>query len=145
MPLFECILLAVDGSTCSHAASQYAEDLAHMSKAKVVVVHAYAKIPRYLGEPNRSELIARHEREAQDILSPVTDQLSGAGIDVIPEILEGPAAEAILEVAKTRRCDLIIMGCHGHSELSGLILGSVSHKVLNHAQTPVLVVPERAG
>jgi nucleotide-binding universal stress UspA family protein len=141
MPLFQCILLATDGSACAQAASRYAQDLAQAAEGTVVVVHAYPKIPRYLGEPNRSELIARHEHEAEKVISPIIGQLSGAGIDVIAEILEGPPEQAILEVSKARRCDLIIMGCHGHSELSNLILGSVSHKVLTHSTTPVLVVP----
>jgi nucleotide-binding universal stress UspA family protein len=56
------------------------------------------------------------------------------------EVLEGSAAEAILEVASTRKSDLIVMGSRGLGTLSGLLLGSQSQKVVQHANCPVLIV-----
>ena len=56
------------------------------------------------------------------------------------EVLEGPPAEAILEISKTRNNDLIVMGTRGLGRLSGLLLGSQSQKVIAHAQCPVLLV-----
>ncbi|MBU2610563.1 MAG: universal stress protein, partial [Chloroflexi bacterium] len=55
------------------------------------------------------------------------------------DLLEGPAAEAILAVARTRQNDLIIIGARGLGTLD-MLLGSQSQKVLNHAPCPVLVV-----
>jgi len=45
-------------------------------------------------------------------------------------------------LAKSKEFDLIVMGSHGHSDIAGLFLGSVTHKVLNTIYCPVLVVPE---
>jgi nucleotide-binding universal stress UspA family protein len=56
------------------------------------------------------------------------------------EVLEGPPADAILNVAQVRECDLIVMGSRGRGALAGLLLGSVSHRVVAHARMPVMVV-----
>ncbi len=60
--------------------------------------------------------------------------------EVHQEILEGSAAEVVLNVAETRHVDLIVMGSRGQSKLRGLLLGSQSQKVLQHAPCPVMIV-----
>jgi len=56
------------------------------------------------------------------------------------EVLEGPPAEAILTVAETRKVDLIVMGTRGLGRLAGLLIGSVSQRVVSQAGCPVLLV-----
>jgi nucleotide-binding universal stress UspA family protein len=60
--------------------------------------------------------------------------------EIHTEILEGTPAEAILEVAKTRDVNLIVMGSRGLGRLAGALLGSQSQKVVQHATCPVLIV-----
>ncbi|MBT3714498.1 MAG: universal stress protein, partial [Anaerolineae bacterium] len=60
--------------------------------------------------------------------------------EVHTEILEGSAAEVVLNVANVRHIDLIVMGSRGHGKLRGLLLGSQSQKVLQHAPCPVMIV-----
>ncbi len=55
-------------------------------------------------------------------------------------MLHTSTAEGIIETAEDMKCDLIIMGSRGRSEIEGLLLGSVTHKVLTLAKIPVLVV-----
>jgi nucleotide-binding universal stress UspA family protein len=52
----------------------------------------------------------------------------------------GHAAEAIAEVAAAGKFDLIVMGSHGHSSVTNLVLGSVVTRVLAQAKVPVLIV-----
>jgi len=137
--MFTCILLATDGSPHSEVATRYACDLASRYQARVYVVYAYAPIPEWLGYSESSALIAQRTQVGQDILGKAMATLREAGIEAESELLEGPAAEAILSVARTRGCDLIVMASRGQGQMKELLLGSVSHKVVSHAPCPVLV------
>jgi len=141
--MFERILLAVDGSSDAQEAVKYSRDLALQNDAQVIVVHAFEPVPTYLGEPHKSRVAADHVSEGRRIAQQTVKDLEEAGLDVIAEVLEGPAAKAILGVADVRQPDLIVMGSRGHGELASLLLGSVSHRVLAHAQAPVMIVKAR--
>ncbi len=140
--MFQKILVAVDDSPAAQKAVNYAAQLAKLTNAQILIVHAYPKIPDYLGEPNLSQTIARYLEKAEELIEPVATQLQKAGLDVIPEILEGPPADAILRVADARNVDLIVMGARGLGSVASLLLGSVSQKVLAHATCPVMIVRE---
>lgn len=138
--MFEKILLATDGSSHAEEALRYARDLAVRDDALVIVVHAFASVPSYLGEPVRSDLEARHVSIGREIADQATMELEEAGVEVETEVLEGPPAEAILRVIETHRPDLIVMGSRGRGDVTSLLLGSVSHSVLVHSRVPVMIV-----
>ena len=146
--MFNRILLALDGSPHTEEAPKYARDLASRDGAQVIVVHAFAPVPSYLGDPWQDRAVARHVAAGNQIAMDAAQTLQEAGLDVIVEVLEGPPADAVLRVADVRQCDLIVMGSRGHGTLASLLLGSVSHRVLAHAKAPVMIVsvtPEGAG
>ena len=138
--MFKKILLATDGSPHAEEALKYARDLALRDDAQVVVVYAFPSVPVYLGEPWRERFIASSVAEGERVTNHVAARLREAGLDVIVEVLGGPPADAILRVADVRKCGLIVMGNRGHGEVTSLLLGSVSHRVLAHAHVPVMVV-----
>lgn len=139
--MFERILLAVDGSDHAVRAAKVAAELAHCVKStELRVVVAYEPIPPYLGEPNLQGAINARLKEAQDILRKTVELVGNSHIDVHTELIEGNSAEVIIEVAKTRRSNLIVMGSRGRGRLAGLLLGSNSQKVVSHAPCPVLIV-----
>jgi nucleotide-binding universal stress UspA family protein len=71
----------------------------------------------------------------------VTKAATAAGLEVDSVVVASDYPhEAIIQTAKKKKCDLIIMASHGRSGVSGLLLGSVTHKVLTHSKIPVLVV-----
>lgn len=74
--------------------------------------------------------------EVQQIVEPVVAELSAAGVEASAVILEGPPAEPLLAAAENRQCDPIIMGTRTHGQLTGMLLGSVSYKVLANATMP---------
>jgi nucleotide-binding universal stress UspA family protein len=73
------------------------------------------------------------------------EELEDAGVEVETEVLQGPPTEAILRVAEGHQADLIVMGTRGRGELTSLLLGSVSHRVLAHSRVPVIVVGAGEG
>ena len=139
--MFDVILLAVDGSEHGQHAAAVAGELARAVKARdLLVVVAYEPIPGYLGEPWLSQAISARTLEAEQILQKAEETIGSVPAKINKEVIEGSIAEAILDVAATRKCDLIVMGSRGLGRLEGAVLGSNSQKVVSHAPCPVLIV-----
>ncbi len=139
--MFEKILLAVDGSAHALRAAGLAGDLARaMNSVELRVVVAYDGIPAYLGEPNLESAIESRLKEAQEILEKAQETVGKTPAEIHTELIEGSPAEAIIDVAKTRESNVIVMGSRGMGTLTGLVLGSTSQKVVSHAPCPVLIV-----
>lgn len=139
--MFERILLAVDGSEHAIHATRKAAELARcMNSVELRVVVAYDPIPLYLGEPNLQVVITNRKGEAEEILNTAVTELGELPCTIHTEIIEGDPASAIIEVAKVRQSDIIVMGSRGLGRLAGLLLGSTSQKVVSHAPCPVLIV-----
>jgi nucleotide-binding universal stress UspA family protein len=139
--MIENILLATDGSRPAKQAAEFAASLALRFRAKVTVLHAYTPVPAYLGEPNFSRALYETLDEAEALVEDAAGRLQDMGVsDVESEVIEGPAANAILGVAETRKPGLIVIGARGLSTWQGLLMGSVSMSVTQRAECPVLVV-----
>lgn len=137
--MFKKILLAVDGSKHAQKAAHLAGEMARMSNAELWVVNSFDPVPSYLGEPNMSQVITARLRESEEVIALALSAVGEIPVKIHKEMLEGPPAEAILNVAEVRQIDLIIMGTRGLSRLAGALLGSQSQKVIAHANCPVLL------
>jgi len=138
--MFECIVYATDGSEHARKALVYARDLTKLHKAKLFVIHAYPSVSDLLGYKEYSSIVARRITHGEKIIDEAVKEFESAGLTVEAELLEGPMAEAILRVAEARGANLIVLGARGSGSLKGLLLGSVSQKVIQYATCPVLVV-----
>jgi len=134
------ILLPVDGSRFSDAAADMAMDMAASFNASIVLLHVRKTVPTGLGQPNADELLEYLTKNAEAVMAHYRGKLDNARIDYIDLVIGGRVADVIANVAEVEKCDLVVMGSKGKSNLEGLILGSVTHKVLNIAHCPVLVV-----
>jgi nucleotide-binding universal stress UspA family protein len=130
------ILLGYDGSESAERAVDLAVSLAHKYDAEIIVVHAYPRLPRMM-QPSQEDV--REIHEARESVEALVKRLAKDQLEVTPDVLEGPAAEAILNVADAHDVDLIIVGRRGLGKFSGLLLGSTSDRVLQYATVPVLV------
>ncbi len=134
------ILIAVDGSEHSKRAVEYAIELLKMLQADIILIHCHRNYPTLLGEPYLQKAINKINQEAETLVKPFRELFRKANIAITERIMEGRAGEVIVAVADTEKADLIIMGSRGLSDLEGLIVGSVTHRVLHAASCPVLVV-----
>jgi nucleotide-binding universal stress UspA family protein len=138
--MFQRILYATDTSEHARKALDYARELAKLHQSELVLVHVYEPVSSLLAHPTYDNLLQERISTGHRIMKEVVTALQGDAIPVIEELLEGPAARAIVSVANTRQCDLIVLGARGLSDLQSLLLGSISHEVIRHAPCPVLVV-----
>ena len=139
--MFEKVLLAVDGSEHALHSARTAADLARtMNSKEFRIVVVYDFIPPYLGEPNLQFAIDARMEEAKAIMQKAVETVGDIPCEIHTEFIEGSPAEAIIDVAVTRKSDVIVIGSRGHGTLAGLLLGSTSQKVVAHAPCPVLIV-----
>jgi nucleotide-binding universal stress UspA family protein len=140
------IVVGVDGSESSRDALAWALAEARLRATRVRVVSAWEITPlAYTAAgtfvpPLDTAVYESAERAAEQGLAAMltAHAAAAAGIDVETSVREGAAASVLLEAA--RDADLIVVGSRGHGSLAGLLLGSVSHQVAQHAPCPVVIV-----
>jgi nucleotide-binding universal stress UspA family protein len=137
--VYRNILVAVDGSPDAEAALTHAAALARDQHARLTLLTAVPPIPATAllatgAAPPRGEVVKHYS----ELLRKATDSLP-ADISVTTLLVEGPAAKALIERAKSGAFDLIVMGSHGHGRLHQSLLGCVSQKVLHASPIPVLL------
>ena len=133
-------LVATDGSPGSVAALRQAISLARNADAKLTVAYARRAPLPVLGDPYYQRALSHELDVARGVVAEAARVAAGAGVEVETEILEGNAADRIVELARSRRCDLIIVGSRGRGAVTGALLGSVSESIVYKADRPVLVV-----
>lgn len=140
------VLVATDGSSSGGRALDVAARLAADSQAELAILTAaQLRVSPELKEFGRAERLATseiQELEASSILSKAQARVADVGIKKVTTLArQGDPAEAILSAAKELRADVIVMGKRGRGRLEGLLLGSVSQKVVSLAPCTVMTVP----
>jgi nucleotide-binding universal stress UspA family protein len=134
-----CIFHPTDYSECSAYALQIAADLARQHQAKLIILH----VAETLGPENvtfgeatgQLEPAAYRRRLEEDLRQRVP---APAGVSVEYLLAGGDTAQEIHDAAQKHTCDLIVMGTHGRTGLTRLIMGSTTEKVIRFAPCPVL-------
>ena len=138
--MFKLIIAALDGSEHSLKALDYACELAEKHAAKIILLHAYHPTSDLRGAVEFKQLVAKRKRDGEKIIKNARRRLGESSFEVEDDLLEGPAANAIVSVAEVRDADLVVMGTRGMGSFKGLLFGSVSTKVTHYAPCSVLVV-----
>lgn len=153
---FESIIVPLDGSELAEQVLPHVVEIARAMNVEVVLVRAF-ELPAtayYRGDdlppsaaafiPTYEELVAELSREAREYLDAKVKELRSRGLEKIrAETLEGAAADVIIDQAHKTRDSLIAMCTHGLSGLKRWVLGSVAEKVVNHAESPLLIIRAR--
>lgn len=144
--MYKNILLTTDGSELAEKALQQGISLAAALGARATVVtvtkplHVVAPAEVMIAFPS-AEYEKASEDNAQALLNKVVDKAKQAGVDCATRSVKHEEAwQAIIDAAAESDCDLIVMGSHGRTGLTKLVLGSEAQKVLTHTKVPVLIV-----
>jgi nucleotide-binding universal stress UspA family protein len=140
----EKILVPLDGSEHSKRTLVTAIKYAKKSSASITLIHVNQLItPKIVGISDETDYINPAEkinRYAEAELEIAQKEVEKAGIKVNSVILKGSPGYVIVKYAKDNNYDLIVIGNRGHSALEEILLGSVCHYVVHHAEGSVLVV-----
>ena len=137
------ILVAVDGSDISVRAAKHANALAKRlakpAKIFLVAVDA-APFPGVVTRIGQEAMDRIHAENHQRMLAPARKALTRSAADVREVAVVGEPAEAILAAARDHKADIVVMGSHGRGSVTGILLGSVSSKVIAQTDLPVTIV-----
>lgn len=140
------ISVATDGSEGADHAVDYAARWAKDQGADLLIVNVTGGLPEKL---LRSFTHAQHawldqlfESLSAETLTKARDRARGLGVATIKlESRIGDVAQTIIDIAQEKQADAIVVGRRGAGRISGLLLGSVSQKLVSLAPLPVIVVP----
>jgi nucleotide-binding universal stress UspA family protein len=139
------ILLPTDGSELSNKAIPQGIELAKAIGARVTGIHVSPTYHTFSADPlivtdRPEDYEADARRAGQQYLTVIEDAALAAGVSYEGvQVFHDHPHQAILDEAKQRGCDLIVMASHGRRGIAALVLGSETHKVLTHGTIPTLV------
>jgi nucleotide-binding universal stress UspA family protein len=142
--VFRRLLVAFDGSPHAQQALTEAIDLAQANRGTLTVMSVAPEPSVWAmsgyGVPIDVDGVSQEmERQYQSMLDGAVESVP-ADLPVRKILKQGPAGWRIVDEANTGDHDLVVMGSRGRGELRSLLLGSVSHRVLEASRVPVLVV-----
>jgi len=142
------ILVPIDSSKCSEKAFTWALALAEQWHARMILLHV-VPVPAYPPHIRETHFDpAEFETAITDNAEARTKEFvpyAGSGaVSIDTKIILGQPCNDICQVAEQEKADLIVMGSHGRSGVSQVLLDSVAERVVQQASCPVLVVGKKA-
>lgn len=149
--MYEHILVAVDGSRHATHAVETAAEMSLACGGRLSMVHvtrnaSFRKLHEGVAAVERSEHLDFSKTDllevvGHDVLAEAEQLARGLGVKQVDTGTRiGRPGDEIVEYAEAIEADLIVTGTRGLSDLPGILLGSVSHRVIHLATVPVLVV-----
>jgi nucleotide-binding universal stress UspA family protein len=141
--MYKRILVPLDGSELAEKALDHGEKLAETFGAEIILLQVVPFMPIY-GAPELMTPFIVDEKQkevAERYLTNLSEELKKRGLKATATVKTGQqVAVEIIDFAKESGVDLIVMCTHGRSGITRWVLGSVAHKVLTRAETPILLV-----
>ena len=150
--MYKRLLVCTDGSPLAQRAAREGVKLAASLRARVVallVTPPFEPPQGYEASPLATQIL-QHERESKAMaarcLGAIAREAKLLGVPCKSmHVGKYPPAATIVETAESERCDLIVMGSHGHGALGQILVGSVTTRVGATCTVPLLIVRPRAG
>jgi nucleotide-binding universal stress UspA family protein len=137
--MYDQILFPTDGSEPAAASLDYAAQIAEEHDGTLHILNVADTNQESLATI-RGEVVDVLEQEGEQIVDEATARASERGISVVSEVVQGSPHDAIVEYSEEFAIDLIVMPTHGRSGLKRVLLGSVTERVINTADVPVISV-----
>jgi len=144
------ILLAIDGTKFSEAATQAITQTIAPKDSEILVLQAVEPLsysaPPQMAPGYAPELVEKREeqkKEAKVSVTAAANTLQTAGFRVDTRVVEADPRSAILDIAEESNMDLIVLGSHGRRGIQKFLIGSVAESVARHARCSVLIVRTR--
>jgi nucleotide-binding universal stress UspA family protein len=140
--VFKKVIWATDGSQAADRALSHAKTLAAEAQGSLLAV--YCQEYTMPGKGGGSVPVHANEDELESKVERQVAEMSKEGVSATLESTRsrvGGAAHAIADVAVREQADLIVVGTRGHTAIAGLLLGSVTQRLLHISPCPVLAVP----
>ncbi len=137
------ILIATDGSAGGREAVEQGLALAAATDARATLVYVRKPPLPIVGDACYQRVLSVTSRHARQIVEDAAARATELGVEAEHEVLEGDAAERIVEFARLCDSDVIVVGSRALGSIAGTLLGSVSRTVVDTADRPVLVVTGR--
>jgi nucleotide-binding universal stress UspA family protein len=138
------LIVATDGSPGAREALDAGLTIAHESGAAVTLAYVRHNPLPILGDPFYQRSLSQELLRARAVLADAAALAAKLGVDAETEVLDGDPARSVLDLARTRNADLIVVGSRGRGMVAGALLGSVSSSIVQDADRPVLVVKQRS-
>jgi len=136
--MYKNIVLAYDGSKFSNKALQEAISLAKSSGGNLLILSIVDITDEF--ESEAPGLTDKMTGKLLKLAQKALEKAVAAGVKTKVEVHVGDAYEMIAEISKKKKADIIVMGSHGRTGLTRLLMGSVTSRVIGHAPCSVLVV-----
>jgi nucleotide-binding universal stress UspA family protein len=137
------IVVGVEGSDGSLEALKWAMGEARLRGAEIVALHAwtYPVVTGTFEAVVPADIKVDFAAESKELLDRTIKTITGGngGVTVRPEVVQKPAAQALIEAS--RDADLLVIGSRGLGGFRGLLLGSVGQQCAHHASCPVVIIP----
>lgn len=133
--MYQKILVPIDGSTHSKRALLEAIKIAKMTSGTITLLNIKNNRSNVLQPPNRTST----DMAQNSVLIDGQRLVQADGVSVETLLLEGNVVDQIVKTAKEEKFDLIVIGARGLSAIEEILLGSVSHGVVEKAPCPVIV------
>jgi nucleotide-binding universal stress UspA family protein len=156
---YKQVIVPVDGSETAERAASFAANLAYCCEGSLILLYVIpdsaTPVATMRGQPGTAPTIHPTEREveaaeaqaaqsvfkkARAAMGMIRRAMTTANVQIREVVLHGDPAESIITYAEEHSDALIVMGNRGLSRMRGLLLGSVSDKVVRHAPCPVTIV-----
>jgi nucleotide-binding universal stress UspA family protein len=145
--MYKKILFPTDFSDVATKAVKYIRQLKGAGAQEVILLHVIdeKELMVLSRAPDQyMNIMEAIKKEVAVDMAAIVTELKSDGFHVKPELRTGNPFKVIMETAADEKVSIIVLGSHGKSNISEMLMGSISENVIRHAKVPLLVVSREA-